>query len=100
MVPLLRMLVLALALTHMVGLAEMLLGDACDEMCRDDECATDCVPDVPCHCHCPSAMAAISAVVIVEKIRTPMLCEACTEEQQAHVSPDPREILHVPKRVV
>ncbi len=95
-----RYLVLAFALTHMVGLADMLLGDSCAEACRDDDCATDCVPDVPCHCHCPNAMPAISAVQMVVKIRTPVLCEVCTDEQQAHASPDPREILRVPKRTV
>lgn len=95
-----RIFVLAIVLTHMGGLADMVLADPCADLCRDDACATDCVPDVPCHCHCPSAMPAIATVQVVEKIRQPGLCEACTDEQQAHASPDPREIIHVPKHAV
>jgi hypothetical protein len=100
-VPLVRILVLALALTHMVGLADLVLADACGEACRDDGCASDCAPDVPCHCHCPSAMPAITVAQAVEKIRTPEPAEPSFDEQDIHASPDPREILHVPKlRVV
>lgn len=98
--PVARILVLALALTHMVGLADIVLGDACAEACRDDGCASDCAPDVPCHCHCPTAMPAIAVVQSVEKIRTPVPLDPCTDEQQAHANPDPREILHVPKHAV
>lgn len=99
-VPLVRILVFALALTHVVGLADLVLGDECEVLCQDDGCGKDCLPGVACRCHCPSAMPALSAQQVVAKIDTPMPVALCAYDQQTHVSPDPREILHVPKRAV
>lgn len=92
------MLLLALALTHLVGLADVVLGDECDQVCQDDDCGTDCGPGATCRCHCPSSMPAIAAVQLVATIEAPEPVEACREPHRAYPSPDPREILRVPKR--
>lgn len=96
-VPIARVLVFALALTHAVGLADLVVGDACEELCQDDGCAGDCLPGAACRCHCPSAMAAIGSVHAVAKSAPPEPIDACTYHELAHASPDPREILRVPK---
>ncbi len=95
-----RILVFALALTHVVGLADLVLGDECEELCQYDGCGKDCLPGSPCRCHCPSAMPALSTLKAVAKIETPKPVAVCAYDQHAHVSPDPREILHVPKLAV
>lgn len=95
-VPLLRILALVVALTNMVGLADIVLSDACEEMCKDDGCDKDCPPGMACHCHSASAVPSVGTVQLVGTIDTPELVEACSDEQQAHASPDPREILRVP----
>ncbi len=99
-VPFARILVFALALTHVVGLADLVLGDECEQVCQDDGCGKDCLPGAACRCHCPSAMPALSTAQVVAKIETPKPVEACAYDQLAHLSPDPREILHVPKLAV
>lgn len=99
-VPVLRILALVVALTNMVGLADIVLSDACEEMCKDDGCGKDCPPGMACHCHCPSAVPSGGTVQLVGTIDLPELVEACSDEQQAHASPDPREILRVPIAVV
>ncbi len=100
-VPLARILVFVLALTHAVGLADLLLGDACEEWCSDDGCATDCPPGLECRCHCPSATPMIrSSIQTVTAIATPHEVASYPAEQRMHASPDPREILHVPKHAV
>lgn len=95
-VPVLRILALVVALTNMVGLADIVLSDACEEMCKDDGCDKDCPPGMACHCHSASAVPSVGTVQLVGTIDTPELLEACSDEQQAHASPDPREILRVP----
>lgn len=98
--PLVRILVFALALTHVVGLADLVLGDECELRCQDDGCGKDCLPGSPCRCHCPSAMPALTTQDAVAKIDVPQPAAPCVYDQQTHVSPDPREILHVPKLAV
>ncbi len=99
--PFARVLVLALALTHAVGLADIVLGDACEEACDDDGCGKDCLPGVACRCHCPSGMPALgSRLQAVAKLDTPRVIAPCGYDQQEHMSPDPREILHVPRLFV
>lgn len=95
-----RIFVFALALTHLVGLADLMLGDACEELCRDDGCGTDCLPGAACRCHCPSTMPALGTVQAAAKIETPKTATQSAYDRRAHASPDPREILHVPKYAV
>jgi hypothetical protein len=99
-VPLARILVFALALTHMVGLADLVFGDECELLCQDDDCGKDCLPGSACRCHCPSAMPALSTEQVVAKIESPTPVDQCAYDQEAHLNPDPREILHVPKLAV
>jgi hypothetical protein len=99
-VPLVRILVLALALTHVVGLADLVMDDACAEACTDDGCGKDCLPGLACRCHCPSAMPAVGELhQAVVDVAAPREMNAFPEDQRMHGSPDPREILHVPRRV-
>ncbi|MGE0403157.1 MAG: hypothetical protein AB7T06_41000 [Kofleriaceae bacterium] len=94
-----RIIVFALALTHAVGLADLVLDDACAEECADDGC-TDCLPGVACRCHCPSAMPLVEyGAQSVASMLTPSDIVPSAVEQRMHASPDPREILRVPKRV-
>jgi hypothetical protein len=95
-----RVLVFAIALTHSVGLADLVFGDACETACEDDGCGKDCLPGADCRCHCPSAMPALGSVQVVAEIETPQPVEPCAYASQLHASPDPHEILHVPKPAV
>lgn len=95
-----RIFVFAIALTHVVGLADLVLDDDCGDVCQDDGCGKDCLPGAACRCHCPSAMPAIGVAETVAKIDTPAVVAPSAYERRAHESPDPREILHVPKRSV
>ncbi len=98
-----RIFVFLLALTHVVGLAELVVTDACDEVCADDDCGADCMPGAACRCHCPSA-ASLRSEVTVPQLRTQddALDVAAAGERldRVHASPDPLEILHVPRRSV
>jgi len=96
-----RIVVFAIALTHAVGIADLVMDDACDEVCTDDGCGQDCLPGLACRCHCPSAMPALgSHLQAVAKLDPPKVIAPCAYDQQAHASPDPREILHVPRLAV
>jgi hypothetical protein len=99
-VPIARILIFALALTHVVGLADLVLGDDCELLCQDDGCGKDCLPGSTCRCHCPSAMPALTTHQVVANIETATPVAACAYAQRAHLSPDPREILQVPKLAV
>lgn len=91
----------ALALMHAVGLADLVMEDACEDVCTDDACADDCLPGAPCRCHCPSMMPLVggSAQVLAEGPLSQDIGPVALEGRM-HASPDPREILHVPKHVV
>lgn len=97
--PFARILVFALALTHAVGLADLVMEDGCEEMCNDDGCGQDCLPGLACRCHCPSAMPLLGGSVqtIAKLSAPPRDLVPASAEQRMHASPDPREILHVPK---
>jgi len=95
-----RIAVLALALTHLVGLADLVMDDSCEEQCDDDGCGTDCLPGVACRCHCPSAVPAVASSAQANTKLSSTKVAAPKVVQGFHVSPDPREILHVPKRAV
>jgi hypothetical protein len=96
-----RIIVFALALTHVVGLADLVVEDGCEEVCNDDGCGTDCLPGLACRCHCPSAVPLLGASVVtsarLDSDKTQGPIEAV---QRMHANPDPLEILHVPKHVV
>lgn len=90
-----------LALTHAVGLADLVMDDACEEVCAGDGCETDCPPGQACRCHCPSAVPALSSVAqSTSKLDALSNVSALEIVRRAHASPDPREILHVPRFAV
>lgn len=95
-----RVVVLALALTHAVGLAEQVRRDNCEEECRDDGCEDDCTPGDTSTCCCHSGIAQLLGVThqIVAKLELPIVVATLECGQRVHESPDPRAILHVPKR--
>lgn len=95
-----RIIVFALALTHAVGLGDMVMGDACEEECRDDGCGDDCLPGATCRCHLPTAVPAVSQSPVTSKSSNPREIAPASAAERMHASPDPREILHVPKRAV
>ncbi len=100
-VPLARILVFALALTHAVGIADLVMDDACGESCEDDGCGDDCLPGVACRCHCSSAALFVSSTAQPITAVTPPRAFVCAPAvSDMHASPDPHEILHVPRRAV
>lgn len=94
--PFARVLVVVLALTHAVGLADLVLDD--EAACTDDGCR-DCLPDTACRCHCPTTMP------MVESRKVQLALDTGSSDtyvrfvaaERMHASPDPREILHVPR---
>ena len=99
--PLARILVFALALTHAVGIADLVIDDACGESCEDDACGDDCLPGVACRCHCPSAAFFVSSVAHpITAVTPPRLFVRAPVTTRMHANPDPREILHVPRLAV
>lgn len=97
--PFARIIVFALALTHAVGLADLVFDDACAETCDDDGCS-DCLPGVACRCHCPSAMPLVEhAAPPLAPLAAAHAVVPATIADRLHASPDPREILHVPRRL-
>jgi hypothetical protein len=91
-----RILVVALALSHVTGLADVVMDDGCEEVCNDDGCGDDCLPESACRCHCPSAMPAMTAIARTADLDTRAI-DTFVFAQRMHASPDPREILHVPR---
>jgi hypothetical protein len=94
--PLARVLVVVLALAHAVGLADLVLDD--EVGCTDDGCG-DCLPDAACRCHCPSAMPMVESrpVQVASCATSPEAYVPFVAVERMHASPDPREILHVPR---
>ena len=102
-VPLARIIVLALALTHAVGLTEQVMRATCEQLCRDDGCGDDCTPCEPSACRCHgSATTPLLDITnqVIAKVETPIAVAPCERTRRAHASPDPREILHVPRHAV
>lgn len=100
-----RALLLVLALLQATGLADLIRRETCAAECRDDGCDDDCTPgtDSPtCPCHCPVTPGIAPPDVAVIKVPSPMQSAAVVFDpsERAHASPDPREILHVPRRAV
>lgn len=91
----------ALALMHAVGLADLVMEDPCEEVCADEACADDCLPGTPCRCHCPSTMPLLGGSAhALAGWSPPREVGPMPLEGRMHASPDPREILHVPKHAV
>jgi len=99
-----RALLLILALLQATGMADAMQRQACEAECRNDGCNDDCTPgnDSPsCPCHCPSLQTQIPARIVAVTI-TPATQAAPEFDHYGGLplSPDPREILHVPRRAV
>jgi hypothetical protein len=96
-----RVAVLALALIHGVGLAERVRQATCAEMCDDDDdgCPDGCGPsEASCRCHAPAAAQLVAPAAITVSYAAPPVAVAVSDAgARAHASPDPREILHVPR---
>jgi len=95
-VPLVRILVLAIALAHASGVADLVLEVACEEACEEGDCE-DCPPACPtCHCptRCPVGVAseAVHVVAPEPRVTRPVLAD----RDRVPATPDPNEILRVP----
>ncbi|MEO8841855.1 MAG: hypothetical protein ABI591_31380 [Kofleriaceae bacterium] len=96
-----RALLLVLALLQAGGIIDLLRRETCEAECERNGCK-DCTPgdDAPqCPCHCSSAAMAMSpSVAIVTAARIGATMErSFNRADRLHLSPDPREILHVPR---
>ena len=95
-----RALLLALALLQAVGIADFMQRIACEEECKQDGCddkgPCDCST---CACHCPGTPNLTSASPIAIDAPTPTnpALVVFADTDQLRASPDPREILHVPR---
>ncbi|MBX3160483.1 MAG: hypothetical protein KF773_31245 [Deltaproteobacteria bacterium] len=94
--PLLRAIAIVLGLAHVIGLADLVVDDACEEQCGGDGCDADCPPGVACHCHCPSTMPSIAPIRTATRVDTHEIA-VVEPAPRSHANPDPREILHVPR---
>lgn len=91
---------LALALMQALGITDYMRRVACEEECQGDGCddkgPCDCST---CACHCPgvpsvTAPAAVAIDAAPPKVASPVVFIA---DDSLRASPDPREILHVPR---
>ena len=96
-----RALVLALALMQAIGLVDYMRRAQCEEECKRDGCddtgPCDCST---CPCHCPGAvptMAAPDRVAVDAAPSRPVSAAVFVHDSDLRASPDPREILHVPR---
>ena len=99
-----RVLLLVLVLLQAGGIFDLVRRTACEEECKRNGC-DDCTPgnDSPaCTCHCPSGLStapqAIEAVAVMPSIPEAELAFHLVERRCP--SPDPQEILHVPRQRV
>jgi hypothetical protein len=99
-----RALLLVLALLQAAGIVDLVRRETCEAECERNGC-TDCTPgdDGPsCSCHCASAPTikpASVATTALLPIGEPV-ARVLAGGDRMHLSPDPREILHVPRRAV
>jgi hypothetical protein len=98
-----RVLLLALALLQAGGIFDLVRRTTCEEACRQNGCSGDCTPDSDgpqCPCHCPSGATAAPAMVAVATPAPVARPSGVTFDaaDQLPASPDPREILHVPRQ--
>jgi len=96
-----RAVLLILALLQAAGIVDLVRRETCAAECERDGC--DCLPGddaSQCPCHCPSAptltgpAVAVLTVPAARHARDVSFARAVQEPS----SPDPREILHVPRR--
>ena len=96
-----RALLLALALMQAVGLTDYMRRVACEEECKRDGCDdTGPCECSTCPCHCPGAaptMAAPNVASVNAAPSTPLTAAVFVHKDDLRASPDPREILHVPR---
>jgi hypothetical protein len=98
-----RVLLLVLALLQAGGIFDLVRRLTCAEECRRNGCDGDCTPDhdaPDCSCHCPCGVTAAPAVFQAgtSAPATPACEIAFDAADQLRSSPDPREILHVPRQ--
>jgi hypothetical protein len=98
-----RVLLLVVALLQAVGIVDIVRRATCEADCRQDGCSGDCTPDgdgPQCPCHCPSGTTAAPAMFEVATsapvTRPSVVTFGAADQHRA--SPDPREILHVPRQ--
>jgi len=99
-----RALLIVLALLQATGLAEVMRRQSCAAECRDDGCGGDCTPDndsptCPCHCPVTPTIGPSTAHVVLAPIPDAVTVTFAPTDR-IHASPDPREILHVPRHAV
>lgn len=92
-----RILVLAIALVHAMGIADALELPCAEECADGDDCGDDCAPTCP-TCQCTRAPAGVAAVAesAAFPLRGPPVAAGFRDVDRVVSSPDPREILHVP----
>lgn len=97
-----RALLLALALLQALGVTELVRRETCEAECKRDGCDGDCTPDrdaPQCPCHCPSGVTNAPPTLEVTIAPARQHSEISFDaEDQLHATPDPREILHVPRQ--
>lgn len=97
-----RALLLALALMQAVGITDYLRRAACEAECQRDGCddqgPCDCST---CLCHAPSMPSLTSPAIVAVDVVPPSVTARVmfAEPEDLRASPDPREILHVPRTV-
>lgn len=95
-----RVLVLVLALLQAGGIVDLMQRIVCADECRRDGCDDDCTPgnEAPqCSCHCPSSVSCAPPTLAVVPVMRPARAVTFAAVDQLRASPDPREILHVPR---
>lgn len=94
-----RILVLVLALLQAGGIMDVMRRVACEDECRGDGCEDGCTPGSDlCACHCPIGVSCAPPALAVAPVMRPATAVAFVVVDQLRASPDPREILHVPRR--
>ena len=96
---LLRAAVLVLVFGQVTGIWVELGGDACEVGCEDDEQGATCPPS--CACSCTMRAAPMVAVRTTASAPAPTVSRVAPPPREAApASPDPSEILHVPRSTV
>jgi hypothetical protein len=96
-VPLLRVLVLALALGQAIGISDF-VDVACAEDCGEQDCDDGACPPICPSCHCATRLPVqvASSAASIDPPRPSASSAIFLAPDDAPPSPDPWEILHVP----
>jgi hypothetical protein len=95
-----RAVLLALALLQALGITDYMRRVACEEECKGDGCddkgPCDCST---CPCHCPGVPSVTAPAAVAVDAAPPRVASAVVfiAADSLRASPDPREILHVPR---